>query len=468
MSQRRWPRIVAAVVSALVLVITIIGAGVTSLMGQLGGNITALDVSDQTGTVVEETESLVVDEETGEQAPFTVLVMGSDSRIGKDNRGYGKASDYGDIERSDTTILLHVNADRTQALGVSIPRDTWITLPTCTNDGKEVGGYAGRFNEAMVIGGPGCVIKAVEEMSGLKIDNFMVVDFGGFKRITEAVGGVEICLEEPVNDPKSGLKLSAGKHVVSGEQALAFVRARKTLGDGSDTSRIRRQQAFLSSMARKVLSSDVLLNPAALFSTLNAATESLTTDPQLANTDNIVELAVSMKDLRPTNITFVTLPWRPSGDGATILMNKKKAKALWSAMENDTPWPPKASADQPLLKASPETIRVQVINATGTKGEGKKIKKLLTDEGYRVVGVKNDKTGEYTSSQVIYDPRWDVSAKTLIYATGATGVEKGGNGQTMKLIVGPDFTSVKSVQVSEAAGDLTANVNTADESFCAS
>ena len=243
MSQRRWPRIVAAVVSALVLVITIIGAGVTSLMGQLGGNITALDVSDQTGTVVEETESLVVDEETGEQAPFTVLVMGSDSRIGKDNRGYGKASDYGDIERSDTTILLHVNADRTQALGVSIPRDTWITLPTCTNDGKDVGGYAGRFNEAMVIGGPGCVIKAVEEMSGLKIDNFMVVDFGGFKRITEAVGGVEICLEEPVNDPKSGLKLSAGKHVVSGEQALAFVRARKTLGDGSDTSRIRRQQA---------------------------------------------------------------------------------------------------------------------------------------------------------------------------------------------------------------------------------
>ncbi|MFM1917673.1 MAG: hypothetical protein RJB01_1188 [Actinomycetota bacterium] len=468
MSQRRWPRVVAAVVSALVLVVTIIGAGVTSLMGQLGGNITALDVSDQTGTVVEETESLVVDEETGEQTPFTVLVMGSDSRIGKDNRGYGKASDYGDVERSDTTILLHVNADRTQALGVSIPRDTWITLPTCTNDGKDVGGYAGRFNEAMVVGGPGCVIKAVEEMSGLKIDNFMVVDFGGFKRITEAVGGVEICLEEPVNDPKSGLKLSAGKHVVSGEQALAFVRARKTLGDGSDTSRIRRQQAFLSSMARKVLSSDVLLNPAALFSTLNAATESLTTDPQLANTDNIVELAVSMKDLRPTNITFVTLPWRPSGDGATILINKKKAKALWDAMKNDTPWPPKSSADQPLLKASPESIRVQVINATGTKGEGKKIKKMLTDEGYRVVGVKNDKTGEYTTSQVIYDPRWDVSAKTLIYATGATGVETGGNGQTMKLIVGPDFTSVKSVQVSEAAGDLTANVNTADESFCAS
>lgn len=467
MSGRRLPRLIAAVLAGVVLVVTVAGAGVTILMGQLEDNITALDVSEQTGTVVEETESLVVDEETGVQEPFTVLVIGSDSRVGKDNRGYGSAKRYGDIERSDTTILLHVNADRTRAIGVSIPRDTMITLPKCTKDGVDVGGYRGRFNEAMVIGGPGCVIKAVEEMSGLTIKNFVVVDFGAFKRITEAIGGVEICLTEPVNDKQSLLNLPAGVHTVSGEQALAFVRTRKGLGDGSDTSRIRRQQAFLSSMARKVLSSEVLLNPASLVGVLNAATESLTTDPQLANIDNVAELAISMQNLRPADIVFATLPWRSSGDGATVLANKKKATALWDAIKNDTPWPPKAAPDQPLLKAAPDTIRVEIINATGTKGAGKQAKRVLTDAGYTVVNVKNGKPDKYTETTLLYDPRWDVSAKTLIYAAGASGKETEGNGQTMRLVLTQNLTSVKDVQVSEAVSDLTTNVNSADESFCA-
>lgn len=469
MSSARWPRIVAGTAAAAVLTVTAIGAGVTSVMDQLGGNITALDVSEQTGDAVDATESIVVDEETGEQSPFTVLIMGSDSRIGKDNRGYGRASDYGDVERSDTTILMHVNADRSQAIAVSIPRDTMITLPNCTKDGKNVGGYKGRFNEAMVIGGPGCVIKAVEEMSGLAVENFMVVDFGAFKRITEAIGGVEICLSEPVNDPLSGLKLDKGLHTVSGEEALAFVRARKTLGDGSDTSRIRRQQAFLASMAKKVLSSEVLLNPAALLDVLNAATSSLTTDPQLANVDNVRALAVSMQDLRPSDITFTTVPWRPSGDGATVIVNKKKAKGLWDAIKNDTPWPPKGDPNQPLLKVEPERIRVEVVNATGTKGAGKAAKKALVAEGFNVVNVRNDKSGTVaTSTKVLYDPNWDVSAKTLIYATGGSGEALKGLGQTMELVIGTDFSTVKPVTISEATSDLTANVNTADENYCAS
>ena len=110
----------------------------------------------------------------------------------------------------------------------------------------------------------------------------MLVDFGGFKRIVDAIGGVEVCLTEPVDDKDSGLKLSAGKHVVDGNQALAFVRARHTLGDGSDTSRIRRQQAFIASLMRQVLSSGTLLNPASLLGVLDAATKSLTADPQMA------------------------------------------------------------------------------------------------------------------------------------------------------------------------------------------
>ncbi len=445
----------------------------TSVMGQLEGNITSLDVSEQTGKVITEEQSVVVDEETGERAPFTMVVMGSDSRTGKGNKGYGSAQKFGDIERSDTTIVFHVNADRSQAIGVSIPRDTLMMLPECTKDGKTVGGYQGRFNEAMVNGGPGCVLKAVESLSGIPVDNFMVIDFGAFKRITEAIGGVEICLQEDVNDPLSGLNLDKGLHTVTGEEALAFVRARKTLGDGSDTSRIRRQQAFLSSMARKVLSSDILLNPASLLGVLNAATESLTTDPQLANIENLRDLAISLKDLRPKDITFTTMPWKQSGDGATVLMAKKRANPLWNAIANDTPWPPKANKDQPLLKKSPEEVRVEIINATGLKGTGKQAKKALTDEGFNVVNVKkikNERLDEYPSEDTIwFDPGWDVSAKTLIYSTGIETTEEiAGQGGTMQLIMTTPITSARSVQVSEATKDLTANVNTGDENFCAS
>ena len=312
----------------------------------------------------------------------------------------------------------------------------------------------------------------VGAISGLAVGcgrrfDFMVVDFGGFKAITEAVGGVEICLSKPVNDPLSGLKLSAGKHTISGEEALAFVRARKTLGDGSDTSRIRRQQAFLSSMATKVISSGTLLNPVALLGVLNAATESLTADPQLANIDNLRELAVSMKDLRPSNITFTTMPWYPAGDGANVLMNKKKAKPLLKALKNDTPWPPKAANDQPLLRTVPENIRVEVINGTGVKGAGKSAKKALRQQGFVVVNVKNGDPVAATS--VIYDPEWDNSAKTLIYSAGATVEEPvAGTGSTLQLVIGPDFTGAKDVRISDALQDKTANINTADESYCAS
>ena len=468
MSNRRWPKLVAAIASGAILAVTAIGAGVTSVLGQLEGNITALDVSDQTGNAVTSTESVVVDETTGETAPFNVLLMGSDSRAGKGNKGYGSTAKFGTTERSDTTILLHVSADRSQAVAVSIPRDTLIDLPTCKNaNGDRVQGGSGKFNEAMSRGGPGCTLKAVENMTGMAIDNFMVVDFGGFKAITEAVGGVEICLSQPVNDPLSGLKLSAGNHTISGEEALAFVRARKTLGDGSDTSRIRRQQAFLSSMANKVISSGTLLNPVALLGVLNAATESLTADPQLANIDNLRELAVSMKDLRPSNITFTTMPWYPAGDGANVLMNKKKAKPLLNALKNDTPWPPKASSDQPLLRTVPENIRVEVINGTGVKGAGKSAKKALRKQGFIVVNVKNG--DPIAATTLIFDPEWDNSAKTLAYSANATVLESvAGAGSTLQLVIGPDFTGTKTVQISEALKDKTANINTADETYCAS
>lgn len=461
----RWPRRLATVMAAVIVATTLVGAGYQAFLGQLQGNITTVDVSGELGPD-SFTSPLVIDEETDGYAPFTVVLMGSDSRQGKRNRGYGKASELGG-ERSDTTVLLHVNADRSSALAVSIPRDTWVTLPTCKVDGQTVGGQPGRFNEAMDIGGPACTLKAIRELTGLDVDKFMMVDFGGFKRVVDAIGGVEICLNKDVNDKQSGLTLSKGTHVVTGEEALAFVRTRKTLGDGSDTSRIRRQQAFMSSLFKTVLSSGTLLNPTKVLGVLDAATKSLTADPQLSDIGNLQELALSMRELRPNQITFVTMPWQPRGDNATVMINETKAAPLWEAIANDTSWPPARPAEQPVLRVAPEDIRVNVVNASGTRGLAKKVAQQLRAEGYNVVSTKNDKTAQEAATTVQFDPRWNVSARTLRYATDAEGKRNKGQGQTMNLILGTDFEVVKPVVVSALNKDITANLNTGDEKFCA-
>jgi len=345
-SNHRWAKVAAGVAAGAILTTTVLSVGVITALDELEDNITVLDVSETTGEIISAHDSIVTDRTTGATAPFNVLLMGSDTREGKANQGYGNFSGA----RSDTTILLHVSADRSNAVAVSIPRDTTIDLPTGKNSsGKEISGGVGKFNAAMARGGPGCTLKAVTEMTGIAVNNFVVVDFGGFKAITKAVGGVEVCLSEAVNDPDSGLKLSAGSHTISGEDALSFVRARKTLANGSDTSRIRRQQAFLGSMVKQMLSSGVLLNPAALYEVLSAGTKSLTTDPQLANISNLRELAFSMVDLKPENFTFTTIPWTPSANRANVVVNQEKAAPLIEAIKNDTPWPPSNTPNQSLL-----------------------------------------------------------------------------------------------------------------------
>ncbi len=467
---RHVGRVLVAIVSALVLVATIAGAGISVVMNQLQGNITAVDISENIDPKSAAEPLNVINEETGTYEPLTVVLMGSDTREGKGNGGFGNATEIGG-ERSDTTIVMHISGDRKSALGVSIPRDTIITLPNCKKDGKKVGGYSGRFNQAIELGGPGCTLKAIKEMSGLDISNFMLVDFRGFKRMVDAVGGVEICLENPVDDPLSGLKLDAGKHVVDGEEALAFVRARKTLGDGSDTSRIRRQQAFLSSLMRNVLSSGTLLNPAQLLNVLDAATESLTADPQMADINNLKDLALSLQELKPADVTFTTLPWTPNSDGATVSVNQEKAKSLWDAMKNDTSWPPAGEGGEsvPLLKTPPENIRVNVLNGTTTPKLANKVAKKLRKQGFVVEQVDNAETTDYTSTTVQYDKRWDQSAKTLAYAAGATTEEKVKKlGPVLTLIIGSDFTDVKKVVLNDLTQDYTAQVNTGDEKFCAS
>ncbi|MFG2985390.1 LCP family protein [Streptomyces sp. NPDC048258] len=238
-----------------------------------------------------------------------ILLIGSDSRSGKDNARYGQDQSG---QRSDTTILLHLPADRRSATAVSIPRDLMADIPACLMaDGSRTREQFAQFNWAFQWGGAACTIRTAEKLTGIRIDHHMVIDFGGFKQMVDAIGGVEVCLKQPVDDSEAKLRLPAGRQTLQGEQALGFVRARYSLGNGSDTERMERQQQFLGSLVKKVQSNGVLLNPARLYPLLDAATSSVTTDPELASLRGLYELVRGVRDIPTDQVKFLTVPRRP-------------------------------------------------------------------------------------------------------------------------------------------------------------
>ncbi|MFF7339665.1 LCP family protein [Streptomyces sp. NPDC008163] len=299
--KRHWLRWTALGASFVVLV----GAGVGWwLYKKLDGNIRT-DTSAAAELKAYEKErpvSVVHDAEN-------ILLIGSDSRAG-DNRKYGR--DDGGSQRSDTTILLHLAANRKSATAMSIPRDLMVNIPACHKaDKTATRAQFAQFNWAFEMGGTACTIRTVEKMTGIRIDHHMVIDFNGFKDMVNAVHGVEICLKESVDDKDAHLKLDAGRHKLNGEQALGYVRARKSLGNGSDTDRMDRQQQFLGALVNKVQSNGVLLNPTRLYPVLDAATKALTTDPGLDSLKDLYDLVRGMRDVPTEKVQFLTVPRQP-------------------------------------------------------------------------------------------------------------------------------------------------------------
>ena len=237
---------------------------------------------------------------------LNVLLIGSDSRAGAENGRYGH--DPG-TERSDTVILLHLSAGRRSATAVSIPRDLMVDVPDCRRpDGSRSAPMFTQFNAAFEVGGSACTIRTVEKLTDIRVDHHVVVDFEGFKDMVDAVDGVEVCLSRPIDDEDAHLHLPAGRVTLDGEQALGYVRARKSLGDGSDTGRIERQQRFLGALVNKVRSNEILLNPVKLYPVLDAATSSLTTDPELASLRGLYELVRGLRDIPTEGVQFLTVP----------------------------------------------------------------------------------------------------------------------------------------------------------------
>lgn len=388
-----------------------------------------------------------------EQVPLNILLIGSDKRSGAAARNIGGA-------RSDTTILLHLAADRKSAVLVSIPRDSIVDIPSCKRpDGSRTVAQTTRFNAAYSLAGAACTIRTVEKITDIRIDHHVVIDFRGFKQMVDALDGVQICLPQRVDDDSSKLHLDAGRQTVNGADALAYVRTRKKLGDGSDLDRIDRQQAFLSSMVDKVSSKGLLLRPDRLLSFLDAATKSITTDPGLASLNDLRKLAQSVKGVDTDAVSFVTVPnaANPADSGNTVIFRQAEADALWTSLRFDRPLPGQekkkdpgtaAPPTGPPLRTPPENIHVEVLNGSGVPGAATRLAERLQVAGFVVTGVGTADRDDYTTTTVRHDPAYDESGRTLNAAVSGSLIAVDASlGRTLVVVVGSDNPKVVPVTV---------------------
>ena len=324
-------KIVGASLSALLALVL---AGGFLAYRHLNNNITTLpDLTTGLGT---DRPSAMPQEPNVPDKPVNVLLIGSDTRAGQSGNIGGATPGL-----SDTTILLHLSADRKLAYGVSLPRDAMVNRPSCKRkdgNGTDPGGLS-MFNEAYAVGGAACTGRTVEQLTGIRIDHFVVIDFNGFRSMVDALGGVQVCVPRKVNDTTGHISLPAGTYTVKGQRALDYVRVRHDIGsvDNGDIGRMKRQQAFLASMANKAVSAGTLVNPVRLYQFLDAATKSLTTDPGLASLSKLRSLASSFSGIGLDKIQFLTVPFQEYAPDPNRLQWAPSADRLWTRIKNDQP-----------------------------------------------------------------------------------------------------------------------------------
>ncbi len=327
-------RIILVSVSAgMAALLATVAVGGLLLMRHFNGNIQQYNIN----------ESGLLGQQPVDTHPQAenILVLGSDTRNGQ-GKGYGTGLV---TDQSDTTMIIHIPASRNWAEVMSIPRDSWVNIPACKmGNGQMSAPQQFKLNEAFAIGnlygnhtalGVACTLKTIEQDTGIYLDHFIVVNFTGFKNMVAALGGVPECNPTPIDDPNSHLYLTAGRHLLNPAQALGYVRARYTLGDGSDLERIGRQQAFMSSLIARVQSK--MLDPLAIYRFLDAATQSLTIDTQLGGITGLYNLGESLRGIPKKDIAFFTLPNVPRGDGANVRWSQPEDDAIFKSFRDDVP-----------------------------------------------------------------------------------------------------------------------------------
>ncbi|MFE3408658.1 LCP family protein [Streptomyces mirabilis] len=311
------------------------GAGAGYLYFKLNGNIKTVDINQALGT----DRPLKVD-----NGSENILVLGSDTRSGS-NKKLGGGTDDGSA-RSDTAMIVHIYEGHKKASVVSIPRDTLVPRPSCTDD-KGVTHAAATgvmFNSAYSTGGAACAVKTVESMSGIRMDHYIEVDFSGFQKLIDDLDGVRVTTTKNIKDPDSHLNLTAGTHTLDGQQALGLVRTRHGVGDGSDLGRIQLQQAFIKALVNQVKHIGVLSSPTKLYDLADTATKTVTTDSDLGTVKNLASFANGLKGISSSNMNMVTMPVQyDSADANRVLVDKAKAQLVWTALKNDRAIPKAAT-----------------------------------------------------------------------------------------------------------------------------
>ncbi|MEU4612233.1 MULTISPECIES: LCP family protein [Streptomyces] len=425
---------------------------------------------------------------------INILLVGTDKRTGSGNSGYG---DSGSAGHADTTLLLHVSKDRTNATALSIPRDLITDIPDCPTeqeDGttKVIPGQQGiRFNNSLGQEGrtPSCTMRTVTELTGIKLDHFMIADFNAVKTLTSAVEGVDVCLAKDINDPDSKLKLSKGEHTIEGEEALAFVRTRHSVGFGGDLSRIELQQQFLSSLMRKLKSKGTLTSPTKLVKLAEAGTKALTVDSKISSITKLRDLGLELGKFDMKNLSFTTVPVvdNPAEKvKATVVLKEAQAKDLFALIKDDvslTAVKQKEKKEKAAVaarlkgtKADASEVRVRVLNGGAPAGSAQEtLNWLQIDEGV----TKSENAGNagvtLQKTTVEYAPDQADQARRLADLMGLSGAAmKPGKSVTnsqglpaITLTLGEDFkgAGVSLTTPSTAPGDV--EKSTADKVECA-
>nr|WP_308122066.1 LCP family protein [Streptomyces sp. TRM70350] len=319
----------------LAAVLALGGAGAGWVYWQLNDNINSVDINSALGDdrPAKPTPSTAASASTPPGEALNILVLGSDSRSGAENRALGGGDSAG--ARSDTAMVVHLNAGRTEATVVSIPRDTLVTRPSCPleSGGESAEAYNVMFNSAYSVGGPVCAVKTVESMTNVRMDHYIEIDFAGFAGLVDALGGVTVTTEEDIDDEDSHLTLPAGTHHLDGEQALGLARTRYGIGDGSDLGRIGLQHQLVKALMQQIASTSLLSDPTRLYEVADAVTGSLTTDTGLDSLTELVGLGQSLQGLSADAMETVTMPVVPAAsDRNRVVAEEPEAGQLWASL----------------------------------------------------------------------------------------------------------------------------------------
>lgn len=442
---RKW-RAFGIAVGVLFLALAIAGTGIYM---KLNANIDSTELP--TSMVKDDTPKGAVN----------ILFIGSDSRDLKTSE-YGKGTGS---QRSDALMLVHFSKGNTRVDAVQIPRDTLTDLPSCQDTGS--GTFAGGPNQMIntaLDGGPACSVRAVEQLSNVRIDHFVQLDFDGFASMVNALGGVGVCLNEAMVDPDAKLDLPAGKQKLNGKEALALARTRHAVGDGSDIGRLGHQQVVMSSIINRARSNDVLTRPDRLLKFLNALTSSITVDEDISSIAKLSGLAKRARAVDDKNIRFITMPNGAAPTDANRVVKTPDADTIFAAIAKDKPVPVKSS--DPETKADP-TAPVKILNAARTPGLATSAQAALVDLEYTVTTLE-DAQNAATATRIFVDstPEAMATAKKLNKDFGfkAEITEQPAGMTGVWLILGSD--RVEDGIVAVTPKPVTATTRTASDSLC--